>query len=78
MQPLSLTVEHREERVLGVLVERVHHATPVLVDLGSHAVVVVPTGTVAGLHAVARVRPHLHDITGALSGFNTMVAWRQY
>ena len=44
--------------MLGIAVEGVHHATPVLIYLGRHALVVVPA-TVAGLHAVARVRADL-------------------
>lgn len=54
-----LTVEDREKCVLGVLVEGVHHATPVLVDLGRHAVIFASCAIVAGLHPVAGVRAHL-------------------
>lgn len=46
--------------MLGVVVERVHHAAPVLVDLGCHTVVAVPADAIAGLYAVARVSAHLH------------------
>lgn len=54
-----LTVEDGKERVFGILVERVHHAAPILVDLGRHAVILASRAVVAGLHPVARVRAHL-------------------
>lgn len=60
VQQSRLTVENGEESVLGVAVEGVHHAAPVLVDLRRHALVVVPATVVARLYAVARVRAHLN------------------
>lgn len=56
---VGLTVEHGKERVLCVVVEGIHHAAPVLVDLCRHAIVIVTTAAVARFHAVARVGSHL-------------------
>lgn len=45
--------------MLGVVVEGVHHAAPVLVDLGRHALFIVTSAAVARLHAMARVGSYL-------------------
>lgn len=55
----EFTVEHGEKRVLGVIIEGIHHAAPVLVDLGRHPLVIVHAAAVARFYTVARIRSYL-------------------